>query len=99
MNEAFVPAGLVQIMAIITDFMLVWLPTPIVSLRPPVAISVNLVTKFFSKCPYNAFQIALAGTPYSLLQRIGALVRNGAKLFVVRTGILDDSVPLLILGS
>ncbi|GKB99883.1 reticulata-related 4, chloroplastic-like protein [Tanacetum coccineum] len=74
------------IMAIIADFMLVWLPAPTVSLRPPVAISANLVTKFFSKCPDNAFQVALAGTSYSLLQRIGAIVRNGAKLFAVGTG-------------
>ncbi|PWA51844.1 structural maintenance of chromosomes protein 5 [Artemisia annua] len=44
------------IMAIIADFMLVWLPAPTVSLRPPVAISANIVTKFFSKCPDNAFQ-------------------------------------------
>lgn len=44
-------------MALIADFMLVWLPAPTVSLRPPVAISANLVTKFFSKCPDNAFQV------------------------------------------
>ncbi|RZR72511.1 hypothetical protein BHM03_00014182 [Ensete ventricosum] len=30
-------------------------------------------------------QVALAGTSYSLLQRVGAIVRNGSKLFVVGT--------------
>lgn len=74
------------IMAIIADFMLVWLPAPTVSLRPPVALSAGVVAKFFSGCPDNAFQVALAGTSYSFLQRIGAIVRNGAKLFAVGTG-------------
>ncbi|KAL4561936.1 hypothetical protein LXL04_034121 [Taraxacum kok-saghyz] len=74
------------IMAIIADFMLVWLPAPTVSLRPPVAVSAGIVAKFFSGCPDNAFQVALAGTSYSLLQRIGAIVRNGAKLWAVGTG-------------
>lgn len=74
------------IMAIIADFMLVWLPAPTVSLRPPVAVSAGMVAKYFSGCPDNAFQVALAGTSYSFLQRIGAIVRNGAKLFAVGTG-------------
>ncbi|KAI3510878.1 hypothetical protein L1887_18015 [Cichorium endivia] len=74
------------IMAIIADFMLVWLPAPTVSLRPPVAVSAGMVAKYFSGCPDNAFQVALAGTSYSFLQRIGAIVRNGAKLFCVGTG-------------
>ncbi|XP_059449155.1 protein RETICULATA-RELATED 4, chloroplastic-like [Corylus avellana] len=74
------------VMAIIADFMLVWLPAPTVSLRPPLAVSAGSVAKFFYGCPDNAFQVALAGTSYSLLQRIGAIVRNGAKLFAVGTG-------------
>uniref|UniRef100_A0A5B7BFB5 Protein RETICULATA-RELATED 4 n=1 Tax=Davidia involucrata TaxID=16924 RepID=A0A5B7BFB5_DAVIN len=74
------------IMAIIADFMLVWLPAPTVSLRPPLAISAGHLAKFFYNCPDNAFQVALAGTSYSFLQRIGAIVRNGAKLFAVGTG-------------
>lgn len=74
------------IMAIIADFMLVWLPAPTVSLRPPIAVSAGMVAKFFSGCPDNAFQVALAGTSYSFLQRIGAILRNGAKLFAVGTG-------------
>ncbi|GFP92407.1 hypothetical protein PHJA_001384900 [Phtheirospermum japonicum] len=73
------------VMAIIADFMLVWLPAPTVSLRPSLAITAGGLNKFFYGCPDNAFQVALAGTSYSFLQRIGAIVRNGAKLFVVGT--------------
>ncbi|KAK8614410.1 hypothetical protein V6N13_122767 [Hibiscus sabdariffa] len=74
------------VMALVADFMLVWLPAPTVSLRPPVALSAGPISKFFYNCPDNAFQVALAGTSYSLLQRIAAIVRNGAKLFAVGTG-------------
>ncbi|KAL6125216.1 hypothetical protein ACLB2K_073275 [Fragaria x ananassa] len=74
------------VMAIIADFMLVWLPAPTVSLRKPLVVSAGRVAKFFYGCPDNAFQVALSGTSYSLLQRIGAILRNGAKLFVVGTG-------------
>ncbi|XP_004293169.1 PREDICTED: uncharacterized protein LOC101294046 [Fragaria vesca subsp. vesca] len=73
------------VMAIIADFMLVYLPAPTVSLRPPLGLSAGAITKFFHGCPDNAFQIALSGISYSLLQRIGAVVRNGSKLFVVGT--------------
>lgn len=73
------------VMAIIADFMLVYLPAPTVSLRPPLAVSAGKIAKFFHGCPDNAFQVALSGTSYSFLQRIGAIVRNGAKLFAVGT--------------
>ncbi|KAG0503133.1 hypothetical protein HPP92_003205 [Vanilla planifolia] len=73
------------VMAIIADFMLVWLPAPTVSLRPPLSLNAGPIAKFFHSCPDNAFQVALAGTSYSLLQRIGAILRNGSKLFVVGT--------------
>ncbi|BFG30008.1 hypothetical protein CerSpe_162820 [Prunus speciosa] len=73
------------VMAIIADFMLVYLPAPTVSLRPPLALNAGAITKFFHGCPDNAFQIALSGTSYSLLQRIGGVVRNGVKLFAVGT--------------
>ncbi|KAL6976642.1 Protein RETICULATA-RELATED 4, chloroplastic [Sarracenia purpurea var. burkii] len=73
------------VMAIIADFMLVYLPAPTVSLRPPIAVNAGSIAKFFYGCPDNAFQIALAGTSYSFLQRIGAIVRNGTKLFAVGT--------------
>nr|GME09575.1 protein RETICULATA-RELATED 4, chloroplastic-like [Ipomoea batatas] len=76
------------IMALVADFMLVWLPAPTVSLRPPLAITAagGPLTTFFYNCPDNAFQIALAGTSYTFLQRLGALLRNGAKLFAIGTG-------------
>lgn len=72
------------VMALIADFMLVWLPAPTVSLRP-ISKQAGAIAKFFHGCPDNAFQIALRGTSYTLLQRIGAIVRNGAKLLVVGT--------------
>ncbi|XP_027163226.1 protein RETICULATA-RELATED 4, chloroplastic-like [Coffea eugenioides] len=73
------------VMALVADFMLVWLPAPTVSLRPPLAVSAGRIKKFFYGCPDNAFQVALAGTSYTLLQRFGAIVRNGAELFCVGT--------------
>ncbi|KAG6629909.1 protein RETICULATA-RELATED 4, chloroplastic-like [Carya illinoinensis] len=73
------------VMAICADFMLVYLPAPTVSLRPPLAISAGAIAKFLHNCPDNAFQVALAGTSYSFLQRLGAVLRNGAKLFAVGT--------------
>lgn len=73
------------IMAIVADFMLAWLPAPTVSLRPPLAMNSGAISKFFYNCPDNAFQVALAGRSYTLLQRAGAIVRNGAKLFAVGT--------------
>uniref|UniRef100_A0A803QWT4 Protein RETICULATA-RELATED 4, chloroplastic n=1 Tax=Cannabis sativa TaxID=3483 RepID=A0A803QWT4_CANSA len=73
------------VMAIIADFMLVWLPAPTVSLRSPLAVSAGTLANFFHACPENAFQVALAGSSYSFLQRVGAIVRNGAKLFAVGT--------------
>ncbi|KAK7267147.1 hypothetical protein RIF29_19811 [Crotalaria pallida] len=72
-------------MAILADFMLVYLAAPTVALRAPLAINSGPITKFFHNCPDNAFQVALSGTSYSLVQRIGAIVRNGSKLFAVGT--------------
>lgn len=46
-------------MAIIADFMLVWLPAPTVSLRPPIAGSAGPIAKFFYGCPENAFQASV----------------------------------------
>ncbi|KAF8009223.1 hypothetical protein BT93_J0267 [Corymbia citriodora subsp. variegata] len=73
------------VMAIIADFMLVYLPAPTVSLRPALATSAGSIAKFFHNCPDNAFQVALSGTSYSMLQRLGAIARNGVKLFAVGT--------------
>ncbi|KAK8481275.1 hypothetical protein V6N11_031156 [Hibiscus sabdariffa] len=74
------------VLALVADFMLVWIPAPTVSLKPPIPLSSGAISNFFYNCPDNAFQVALAGTSYSLLHRIGAIVRNGAKLFTVGTG-------------
>ncbi|KAF0893662.1 hypothetical protein E2562_028069 [Oryza meyeriana var. granulata] len=73
------------VMAIVADFMLVYLPAPTVSLQPPLATNAGHIANFFHNCPDNAFQIALAGRSFSLLHRLGAIVRNGAKLFAVGT--------------
>ncbi|XP_021772109.1 protein RETICULATA-RELATED 4, chloroplastic-like [Chenopodium quinoa] len=73
------------VMAVIADFMLVYLPAPTVALRQPLALNAGAITKFFHSCPDNAFQIALGGASYSFIQRMGAIVRNGAKLFAVGT--------------
>ncbi|QHO23379.1 hypothetical protein HN51_047106 [Arachis hypogaea] len=72
-------------MAILADFMLVYLPAPTMSLRPPLGINAGPIVKFFHNCPDNAFQVALSGTLYSLLQRFGAIARIGAKLFAIGT--------------
>ncbi|KAL1346372.1 hypothetical protein HN51_020044 [Arachis hypogaea] len=80
----FVVANVVT--GIVTGFVLVWFPAPAVPLKCPPAVSAGPIAKFFYGCPENAFQVALAGTSYTLIQRIGAIVRNGAKLFVVGTG-------------
>ncbi|KAK6140527.1 hypothetical protein DH2020_025726 [Rehmannia glutinosa] len=50
------------VMAIIADFMLVWLPAPTVSLRPPLAVTAGGLNKFFHGCPDNAFQIGTGVT-------------------------------------
>lgn len=44
-------------MAIVADFMLVWLPAPTVSLQPALAMNAGAVAKFFHNCPDNAFQV------------------------------------------
>ncbi|CAK9207802.1 unnamed protein product [Sphagnum jensenii] len=73
------------VMALIADFMLVWLPAPTVSLRPRLALNAGVISKFFYNCPDNAFQVAIRGTSYTTLQRFGAIVRNGVKLLAVGT--------------
>lgn len=44
-------------MAIVADFMLVYLPAPTVSLQKPLAVSAGAIAKFFHGCPENAFQV------------------------------------------
>lgn len=52
-------------MALIADFMLVWLPAPTVSLRPRLTAGAGGLAKFFYNCPDNAFQVNF---PSSLVQ-------------------------------
>lgn len=44
-------------MAVIADFMLVYLPAPTVSLRSPIGVNAGRLAKFFYSCPDNAFQV------------------------------------------
>ncbi|KAL9267618.1 RETICULATA-RELATED 4, chloroplastic-like protein [Drosera capensis] len=41
---------------------------------PSPAIEAGPIAKFFHRCPDNAFQVALGGASYSLVQRSGAIV-------------------------
>ncbi|XLT79463.1 hypothetical protein HN873_001216 [Arachis hypogaea] len=47
-----------EVMAILADFILVYLPAPTIFFRPPPAINAGPIAKFFHNCPNNAFQIA-----------------------------------------
>ena len=74
-------------MAIIADFMLTWLPAPTLPLSPKLAAgSSSALARFLAGCPDNAFQMATAARTFTLAQRGAAVLRNGAKLFVVGTG-------------
>jgi hypothetical protein len=79
----FVFANLV--MALIADFMLVWLPAPTFAVRGGAAAKApNALARIFAGCPDNAFQkVPMGYAPFTLGQRAGAVVRNGAKLFGV----------------
>lgn len=70
-------------MALIADFMLVWLPAPTYAPGKTMK-SPGVLSKLFAGCPDNAFQKVPPGyQPFSLVQRGGAVVRNGLKLFGV----------------
>jgi len=78
------------LMALIADFMLVWLPAPAVSYGAAAAkkraLSLSKALPFLSKLPKNAFQKVPPGMqPYTLAQRVGVIGTNGAKLFGVGT--------------
>lgn len=76
-------------MALVADFMLVWLPAPTLSLagRGAATAAKNPIMSFFASCPDNAFMKVPSGaTPFTLAQRGGAVVRNGAKLLGVGFG-------------
>lgn len=52
--------------------------------RGATAASPNFLAKAFAGCPDNAFQKVPPGyAPFTLTQRVGAVVRNGSKLFAV----------------
>jgi hypothetical protein len=72
-------------MAIIADFMLVWLPAPTLSYAAAASAGkLNLFARMFAGCPDNAFQKVQPGMPaFTLMQRLGAPVRNGLKLACV----------------
>ena len=53
-----------QVMALIADFMLVWLSAPRLMAAGAVPTRKNAISKFFAGCPDNAFQVrAGAGAP------------------------------------
>ena len=56
-SNSVVPSDTTQVMAIVADFMLVYLPAPTVSLQPPLARNAGAIANFFHNCPDNAFQV------------------------------------------
>lgn len=71
------------LMAIIADFMLTWIPAPTLSFTPKPATT-NALMAFLARCPDNAFQKVQPGMePFTGAQRVGAILRNGAKLLGV----------------
>lgn len=78
-------------MAIIADFMLVWLPAPTLSFATAGAAKkaglFDVFGRVFAGCPDNAFQKVQPGMPsFTLMQRLGAPIRNGLKLMCVGMG-------------
>ena len=82
-------------MALIADFMLVWLPAPRLAFGKAAVASSGLAgawaastpARFLAACPENAFQKVPPGyAPFTLAQRVGAVARNGAKLLGVGFG-------------
>ncbi|KAK4408280.1 protein RETICULATA-RELATED 4, chloroplastic [Sesamum angolense] len=65
------------VMAIIADFMLVYLPAPTVSLRPPLALNAGRIAKFFTVVQImlfrNGAKLFAVGTTSSL---VGTIVTN-----------------------
>lgn len=70
-------------MAIIADWMLVYLPAPTLSYATR-KVTTNPLLSMFAGCPDNAFQKVQPGmAPFTVGQRFKAVVRNGLKLFGV----------------
>ncbi|KAK9821760.1 hypothetical protein WJX81_005007 [Elliptochloris bilobata] len=81
----FVAANI--IMALVADFMLVWLPAPTLSFAARSSAKRGGLAAFLASCPENAFQKVPQGyAPFSPAQRFGAVLRNGAKLAAVGFG-------------
>jgi hypothetical protein len=77
-------------MALVADFMLVWLPAPTYAANKSAMAAAKKggllapLNNLFKGCPDNAFQKVPPGyEPFTLGQRFGAVVRNGTKLFGV----------------
>jgi len=90
-----------QIMAIIADFCLVWLPAPRLALdsskgsdlpadcsdqATSTSTSFGFVQQYLEGVPSNAFQVCAPGQQYSVAQRTAAICINGGKLFAVGFG-------------
>lgn len=77
------------LMALIADWMLVYLPAPTMVFNPLKARKAGLLASrfpFVRNLPKNAFQkVPSMMKPFTLTQRVGALGMNGAKLFAVGT--------------
>lgn len=85
------------IMAILADFMLVWLPAPTLVYNRSSVTSRSLFP-WFKKCPDNAFQVVQRGTqPFTVLQRFGSVLRNGSKLFAV--GVICSFIGVVTTNS
>lgn len=76
------------VMALIADTMLVWLPAPRASLSTKAAaVNQSALSKWLKSCPDNAFQVVPTGQArFTVAQRSGAVIRNGAKLLGVGFG-------------
>ncbi|KAF2293686.1 hypothetical protein GH714_004175 [Hevea brasiliensis] len=91
-----------KVMAIIADFMLVWLPAPTVSLRPPIAVVLALLLSSSTNgCPDNAFQrngskLFAVGTGASLVGvGITNVLINARKVFDKSFAAEAEDVPIL----
>ena len=80
----FVVAGILT--CVFGNLMAVYLTAPTVVPQQASAAS-NRLAKFISSCPDNAFQKLMAGQkPFSIMQRVGALVKPMPQLFMVGLG-------------
>lgn len=84
------------LMALLADFMLVWLPAP--TLAFGAKKSAGGLFSMFAGCPDNAFQRVQPGMePFTMGQRMGAVLRNGIKLFGV--GITASFIGVAVTNS